>query len=316
MVIDRIRSELASIPEVAAWPEMVRLVERASDPRENPCWEYPILACQAVGGTAEQALPGAAAVFCLLYSIHLVDDLLDQDPTGLYHEVGEGTAANLALAFQAAAALVIERAELPPKRRAAMHAGLAEMSLATAYGQSLDAGSIRGEEGYWRVVEAKTPPLFKGALYLGALLGGAPAEVARGLERVGFQLGKSIQISDDLKDALEKPAKPDWHRKSNNLPILYAITADHPQRERFLELLSRIEETPALVEAQEILVRSGAVSFCAYHMVQLHKRARESLGGVPLADPRPIAGLLEHHVKPLKGLFKVIGVESPEELLA
>ena len=112
MVIEEIRAELGSIPEVAAWLDMARLVRRSIQSAAKPCWEYPLLACRAVGGKDEQALPGAGVIFCLLYSIHLVDDLLDQDPSGLHHELGEGKTANLALALQAAAGLLIERAEL------------------------------------------------------------------------------------------------------------------------------------------------------------------------------------------------------------
>ena len=49
------------------------------------------------------ALPAVAAIACLQISIILVDDILDDDPRGAYHRLGAGRAANLGLAFQAAA---------------------------------------------------------------------------------------------------------------------------------------------------------------------------------------------------------------------
>ena len=314
-MIEEIRSLLTSIPEVSDWPEMARLVQRPTASHTKPCWEYVVSACRSVGGTEEQALPGAAAVFCLVYSMPLVDDLLDQDPRGLQHELGVGTTANLGLAFQAAASLLIERAEIPSARCAALQASLAQIALATAFGQNLDLTDFKSENDYWKVVEAKTPPLFSGALYIGGLLGSATKENAEELHHLGFLLGKLIQISDDLKDALEKPAKPDWYRKWNNLPILYALTAEHSDRSRLTDLLTRISEPEALAAAQDILIRSGAVSFCTYHMIELHQRARECLRRILLQDHKPLEQLLEYHVRPLKSLFKSIGTDLPEELL-
>lgn len=316
MVVERIRDQLLSVPELASWPEIVRLIERQTDEVTIPCWEHPLLACRAVGGAEESALPGAAAIFCLLYSIHLVDDLLDCDPQGLQHVYGEGRVANYALAFQAASSIVIERAGLPAARRAAIHEKLAEAALATAFGQNLDLEELQGEEGYWKVVEAKTPPLFAAALAIGGLFGQAPPETIASLNRLGFLLGKSVQISDDLKDAFEKPAAPDWFRKSNNLPILYGMTASHPGRERFLELLTSIGQDESLRAAQDILVSSGAVSFCAYHMIELYQDSGKLLRETPLADSQPLQKLVEQYIRPLKHLLKTVGIDSAEELLA
>ncbi len=315
MTTEDIRTLLSSIPRIASWPEMGQLIARPTTSGSKPCWEYTVQACRAAGGSEQQALPGAAAIFCLVSSMQLVDDLLDQDPGGLQHQLGEGATANLGLAFQAASSIIVECADIPSDRRAALHESLAEIALDTAYGQNLDLADIGTEVDYWRVVEAKTPPLFSGALHIGGLLGSASAETASRLKEFGFLLGKLIQISDDLKDALEKPAGPDWFRKWNNLPILYALTADYPERSKFADLLPRIAESEALAEAQEILISSGAVSFCTYHMIELHRQARQALKRIPLEDHEPLEEILEHHGKPLKSLFKSIGVESPEELI-
>ncbi len=315
MIVQSIRAELLSIPELASWPEMVSIIERPVLEGTIPCWEHPVLACRAVGGEERQALPGAVAIFCLLYSIHLVDDLLDSDPKGLHHIYGEGRVANYALALQAAASATIERASLAGEVRAAIHERLAQAALSTAHGQNLDLEENRGEADYWRVVEAKTPPLFSAALEIGALLGGAPEAVARSLNQLGFLLGKTIQVSDDLRDAFEKPAAPDWLRQQSSLPIIYSMTASHPDRERFCELLSCIDDPSSLEEAQEILVRSGAVSFCAYHMLELHRAATELIRQIPLVDAEPLNTLVGQYVGPLRRLLQSIGVEDLEPLL-
>lgn len=315
MVLEYVKKALLSIPEVSGWPEMVDLIAPRTDPGSKPCWEYPPLACRAAGGREEQALPGAAAVLCLIQSMHLVDDMLDEDPRGLHHRLGPGKVANLALAFQAASSRVIEDAGLSPETRSLIHGSLAKAALGTAYGQDMDTGNLEGEEDYWRMVETKTPPLFGAAMYIGAVLGGTSAFTAERFEELGSLIGMMIQISDDLKDAMDTPARPDWRRQWNNLPILYAMTAEHPERIRFLDLLSRIEEPDALTAAQEILFRCGAVSYCTYRVIELYRMAKENLGSTPLADREPIDELLNQLVEPLKSLFRSIGVESPEELL-
>jgi geranylgeranyl pyrophosphate synthase len=307
MRLDELKQRILALLEVSAWPQMVRLVERAVRDEPQSIWEHPAVACRAVGGSAEAALPGSAAIVCSLLSIHLVDDILDEDPHGDYREVGEGPAANLALAFQAAAHRLLENASPNPEIRAALHSRLSRMSLATAYGQSLDVQGASNEEEYWRVVETKAPPLFAAALGIGALLGGASDVTAEQLERLGGYLGLFSQISDDLVDALQVPARPDWRRPFNNLPLLYALTVEHPERDRFLQLFERLDEPGALSEAQAILLRCGAVSYCAFRLAEISRQARTVFAGIPLDDPEPLERLLDHFLTPLDELLASMG---------
>jgi geranylgeranyl pyrophosphate synthase len=311
---DRIKRHVRSLFEVSAWPHMIELIERAIHKESRSIWEYPFAACQGVGGDAEAAMPGAAAIFCSLASIHLVDDLLDEDPCGDYRRIGPGNAANLALAFQAAAHRLLVDAVDDPALRADLQTSLADMALATAFGQSLDARPVDSEEEYWQVVGAKTPPLFEAALYIGARLGGAPAETAEQLEKLGGLMGRFIQVSDDLLDALEAPARADWQRPTNNLALLFALHADHPDRDRFASLLPRTCDEAALAAAQRILVRCGAVSYCVLKLVDMARQARELLAALPLADPQPLEDLLTSQALPLKSLLARAEIEMPAVL--
>jgi geranylgeranyl pyrophosphate synthase len=245
----------------------------------------------------------------------LVDDMLDEDPRGVYHMLGQAATANLAFASQAAAFRVIEQAPVDAGRRAAAYASLARMALTTAFGQNLDAQNLREEEGYWRVVETKTAPCFSVAAEVGGLLGGATNEVAGNLRRFGLLYGEAMQIYDDLADAFSSPAGPDWILGRNNLAILYARTADHADRARFEALLPCAASDPqALADAHEILLRSGAVSFGAYHVIRRRQAAREILDATPLADPAPLLGWLELQGEPLVKLLERVGAEVPPQL--
>ena len=201
------------------------------------------------------------------------------------------------------------------ERRAAVVASLAGMALTTALGQHWDVQNLAGEDNYWKVVRTKSTPFYGAALHVGALLGGAEADVADGLRDFGLLIGEVIQIQDDLLDAFQTPANPDWKQGRNNLLLLYALTAQHPAHTRFLELLSRIDDPSALAEAQRILIRCGAVSYAAYQLIQRYRTAQQQLAALPLADPVPMQELLARQTHPLADLLKTIGADVPEELL-
>jgi len=298
-----------AVPEITQWPELAQLFEKAaSTPR--PDWEWPVLACQAVGGSADQAIPGAAAIACMYIGIILVDDMLDEDPRGEHLRIGCGQAANMALAFQAAAFRTIEQAKVSLARKAAVLSSLASLALGTAAGQYIDAQNLEGEENYWRVVRAKSTPFYGAALYVGAMLGAADDKdtdgtlaaalrAANGLNTLGALFGEMIQIHDDLLDTFQIPASPDWTQGRLSLPILYACTADHDGREHFCALLEKVDDTESLKEAQSILIRCGAVSYCAYQLLQRHRKARHLLHDLPLVDSEPMMQLWKAQLQPL-----------------
>ncbi len=304
-------------PQLANWPEFADLTGGSSAGQSTPCWEYPLIGAQAVEGQQQVAIPAAAAIFCLLQSIHLVDDILDNDPSGLYHRLGVGETANLALAFQAAATGLFSEHGLPPKIAVAAQHCVAKIALATADGQRLDAVDITTEQQYWTATLAKTPPLFGGALELGALLAGAETAVCQQLAAFGEPIGKLIQLNDDLRDAMEVPASPDWQNRGSNLAILYGSLAEHPDQQRFIDLIQQVaDHEKALEEAQEILVRSGALSYCTFHMIETYRQARQDLGKAGFSSNKALLELLEELVKPLHGLLGFVGVENTEELFA
>lgn len=315
MSLQRTKELILALRPVAAWPQMVELVARLQPRALSGVCDYPVAACEAVGGSAEAAARGSAAILCSLLSIHLVDDMLDEDPGGDYHRLGPGVTANLALAFQAAGHQVLDEPTLAPQTRSALQSALSGMALATAQGQSLDVRDFHNEEEYWQAVAAKTPPLFAAAASVGALLGGAPPDVVERLGRLGGLLGLGVQVSDDLLDALRTPAAADWNRRSNNLPILYAMTAEHPERETFLELSARTAEPEALAAAQEILVRSGALSYCIFKLLEILGEARDLLASIPLPSPDPVLRLFDAQTEPLQRLFAAAGAPEAKSLL-
>ncbi|MEM9216392.1 MAG: polyprenyl synthetase family protein [Cyanobacteria bacterium P01_F01_bin.150] len=213
---------LLQIPLVDDWPDLKTLLQQATqDLTQIPYWQYPCTVSEAIGGSYQKAAPAAASILVGFLSIHLMDDLLDE----VYHRLGSGTVANLAAALQGISTQLVNDGSLFLENRLLAMEKMQTMTLETAYGQHLDMQPIVDEADYWRVARAKTAPLFKATLFLGAIFGGADGASAIALEPIGALVGELIQISDDLNDAMAQPAQPDWQRQRNNLPIRYAITA-------------------------------------------------------------------------------------------
>ncbi len=178
-----------------------------------------MLACEAVGGTAEGAMPGALALeFVHTYSL-IHDDLpaMDDDdlrrgrPTN--HKVfGEGHAILAGDALLTEAFGVLAAADLDPVRRAEALVLLAEAAgwRGMAGGQALD---LEGEQiasydlDHLRLIHRlKTGALLRSSLEIGAVLGGAtPAERAC-LRAYGEAIGLAFQIQDDILDATASDA--------------------------------------------------------------------------------------------------------------
>lgn len=302
------------IPSTERWPEMLAIFRKALAKKSHH-WQLPAIACEAVGEDSSQAIPAVLAIACSHIGILLVDDMLDADPRGEHHQIGEGAAANLAAGFQAAGLTAMSQGIVEPEARLAALCSLIKMVLTTALGQYMDAQNSQDVDAYWEIVRSKSSPFFGVALQVGALVGGAPLNIAAQIEQFGHLYGEMVQIHDDLSDAMAIPANPDWMLGRASLPILFAQVVDHPDRERFAVLRDAIPDPDALAGAQTILIRCGAVSYCIDQLLGRVNTAREILTNTPLARQEKLEGLLVDIVGPVKNLFAEIGLEQPDILL-
>ena len=305
---------LSMLQPIEAWAELEERLNEATA-HNSPIWELPIVGAKALGEFEEQSLiPAVALLACLQLSIMNVDDLLDEDPRGVHHKYGIGASANMAAGYQSLGLQAIFESSLPTETKLEVVRSANRMMYQTAYGQYLDANSPQTEEGYWEIVRTKSSPFYSLTLEIGGLCAGGTLLEAEKLKHTGELYGEMIQIHDDLRDVMDTPANPDWLQERYPLPILFATLVKHPDRERFIELRARITEEEALKEAQTILIRCGALSYCMEQLVKRYEKSIKLVEESGFANPRVLEELFFNLVEPLVKMLDEIGAPLPESL--
>lgn len=197
-----------------------------------------VLAALAVGGTAAQAVPVAAAIE-LLHNFTLIhDDIQDESPTRrhrptVWHLWNIGQAINAGDALFAAAHLPFFRLPglgVDPTLTLELLEAFETTTIEIVAGQTLDLGfegrsDVSGDD-YLEMIAGKTAAIVRYAAWAGARLGGASEEVADQFATFGLALGLGFQIRDDAlgiwgatAETGKAPAD-DIRRRKQSLPIL------------------------------------------------------------------------------------------------
>ncbi|MEK6220942.1 MAG: hypothetical protein N2D54_01685, partial [Chloroflexota bacterium] len=108
---------------------------------------------------------------------------------------------------------------------------------------------------------------------------------------------------------------PDWLQGRFPLPILFAHVVEHPDKERFAFLREHIQDADALQEAQEILIRCGAISYCLDQLRERYVKMQAMINKMTLVKPRGLDYLLFEVLSPLRELAKSMGTELPFEVM-
>jgi len=175
-----------------------------------------IASCEAVGGTAEAALPAACAIE-MLHTYSLIhDDLpsMDDDdfrrgrPTN--HKVfGEATAILAGDALLTEAFLLLSSPEVLPDVTAEIRRELIHILSRAAGSLGMVGGQVVDMESEGKTIDFptleyihthKTGALILAAVQMGALIGGADKAAMTALTRFGEVAGLAFQIADDILD--------------------------------------------------------------------------------------------------------------------
>jgi octaprenyl-diphosphate synthase len=124
-------------------------------------------------------------------------------------------------------------------------------------------------DGYLRVIRYKTAKLFEAAARLGAILGGANAEVEGAMAAYGMHLGTAFQLVDDVldysgnQDEIGKSLGDDLAEGKPTLPLIHVIQHGNAEqaacvrraietggRDEFPAVLAAVQATGALEETR------------------------------------------------------------------
>jgi len=197
-----------------------------------------LLACQAAGGDAEEALQVAAAIEMIHNFTLIHDDIQDQSDLRRHRPTvwslwDTAQAINAGDALFAAGHMMLHRgldAGLSPSAVLKLSQELHSTTLRIVEGQALDLGfeerpDVEPAE-YLTMIGGKSAAIIRYACFAGATVAGATPEVVEHLAEFGHSTGMAFQIRDDLlgvwqtSDETGKPEADDIRRRKKSLPVL------------------------------------------------------------------------------------------------
>jgi geranylgeranyl diphosphate synthase type II len=220
-----------------------------------------LMAAEACGGAAHDALPAAVAVE-MIHAYSLVhDDLPAMDDDDLrrgrptcHKQFDEATAILVGDALQARAFEILATEVQPSERAARCCAELAKAAGAAALvgGQADDlAAEFRhiGLDRLQSIHRRKTGALFRASLQLGAIVADATLQQQQALAAFGESLGHAFQVIDDLLDvggeegSVGKRLGKDRRRGKVTYPALLGVEESRRRAEQLIAQACQALET-------------------------------------------------------------------------
>lgn len=276
-MLEKISDLVLACPELQEWPELRSILNKAK-PGTISFFD---IAYSTMGNTEIDSNPIRGAILCFLVQCILIDDILDEDEKGAWKDLGAGRTANLASALQARQHFLVYESKFSDQQKQETSFCLGQMNLKIAHVQELATQNKVNEDLYWKIVHGKSGNICGSSMKMGAILGEASSQELEILYSIGKHMGEIGQISNDLRGAFQKQVNPDWNMPGSSLPILLALTAEHEYLDELKELMSQdLSQEGRLERAQDLLIKSGAVSRCCDHISQrlllVHQKLDES----------------------------------------
>ncbi|WP_240051768.1 polyprenyl synthetase family protein [Pseudonocardia sp. EV170527-09] len=251
-----------------------------------------VLACQAVGGSARQAIEVALAVELVHNASLIHDDIIDGDVLRRHRPTVWATFGIPAAILAGDALFFLANhllANAPPLVGSVGGAWLNEAGQSLVAGEYVDSvlpdhPEVTMAEAV-AVAEAKTGALIGVACALGALAGGADPAWAGRLRVVGQHLGLAFQLVDDLlgiwgpADRTGKPERSDLRSRKRSLPVVAALTSQGPAAHDLARLYQRaapLDQRAAPLDEHELPVAAGLVD-SAGGRAWAHQQAEQHL---------------------------------------
>ncbi|MCZ7356762.1 MAG: polyprenyl synthetase family protein [Candidatus Methanoperedens sp.] len=186
------------------------------------------LACEAVGGRAEDASFAAASIELIHSSSLVLDDVIDKSEKRRGQDtIHKKWGVDMALlTVQILAALSLKIASRDPRLIHAISDSLYYMG----EGEAMELVDFaKDKKSYLELAFRKTGSLFGSAAEVGAVVGGGDEEQIKNFTEFGSHLGMAFQIRDDILDCISKeedlgkPVKKDLFMGRPSIVVLDAL---------------------------------------------------------------------------------------------
>ncbi|GLZ31704.1 dimethylallyltransferase [Lentzea sp. NBRC 105346] len=252
-----------------------------------------LLAAEAVGGSAVDAVPAAVAVELIHNFSLLHDDVMDRDTTRRHRPTawtvfGTNGAILAGDALQALAVDVLAASGHVRALEAIRALGDSVVALLEGQADDLDF-ETRGDVTVSECVEmarGKTGALLGASCSLGAMYGGGTPAQVHHLRGFGESLGLAFQFIDDLLGIWGDPAvtgksaHSDLESRKKSLPVVHALGSGTPAGARLAELYhcDAPLEVPELALAAELIEAAGGREWARQRAEELLAEALHHLG--------------------------------------
>ncbi|HMK45318.1 MAG TPA: polyprenyl synthetase family protein [Methanocella sp.] len=254
-----------------------------------------LLACEAIDGSFEKALPGAAAVE-LVHNFSLIhDDIEDGDDTRRHRPTiwklwGIPQAINTGDAMDVFSYMAIMELKLNPEALIPIMNVFNDMIMQLCEGQYLDMKfqtikNVTVDE-YLKMISGKTAALMEASASIGAMTATDDLNIIKHFKAFGYKIGMGFQIQDDIlgiwgdPQKTGKSARNDIKNMKKTLPVLYAL--QYSQRK---EELQKLYGKKKLFDSDidrvfNILTETGAYEYTVKAAHQYQDEALAELNGL------------------------------------
>jgi geranylgeranyl diphosphate synthase type I len=275
-----------AVPEY--WHQLKQINETLIGDQLIPEAALPLASCKSVGGDPKQALYISAALIAAATSLRILDDLEDRDrPKKLWNQVGTARAWNYAAAYQSVSFDLINRSPLKIEKKQQIIAAFSDMYLHMTYGQDRDIiGITRSVEDYWATVAEKIAYGYATGCGVGAVIGTENIDLINACRDFGFHLGYVIQIVNDMESVWSQNGISDLKQNKVTLPIIYALTTKHPQRDALISLVKSSKIASGAAAIKDILDSIDTKNFLTWAALKERDQALQALNKCPDSDGR------------------------------
>ena len=263
--------------------DLVGLLAEASN--RDELWQHgatallPLLACEAAGGRADQAVPASAAWRALDMAGKVMDDVQDGDALRATGSDVVSRLIQVATGYYAMSMLCLTR--LPSDVYIDASGELQRAILKMVGGQ--DHGSVLvgvdGVRGTLETAGATSGRLLALAAWLGARCATSEPKVIGRLSEFGLNSGILLQLLDDLVDFRAPGDEGDLAVGRRTLPVLYSLEVATASERARLEQLLRLarEDAGAESDARELMIALGAEAYMWAEIERYRLRAMGAL---------------------------------------